>query len=523
MSTAYAHFRIEGKFLTGFCRDLVCEGRWGDALRLLVEDLEGMTWDLAIGILRGASKLAGSSDSPEGVHLEDDSEDDPETAAYLQRARSFYAGRFRDGETWYRPYAFITDYGPCDVPSGGIASYRFLRGWSDERMLFYADDRDADRVGVYTFVYNGERRTSAVLFQRTNPPPVWWASNANSPRKALDEWLASGRTLDERGAHQYDLDRPVYRVKPDGSRVEVAKETPAEPAEPADPPPPAEPEEDPEERRVREHQERVAAMRATIEAQAGPKDGDGWLTLTVPAYHVWKAPEPDENGVTTFKANAPETCARCGKTFPEKPYHLEDRVCGAQEPAVHLVPKAPFHRWALNRTHGAHLAPAWTNVAPPSWKLQFDDQDHSDWLIGAGLDDYYGDAAVRDASNGLAYDLQHDLLAFDAHILCGRGWVEGKVLHPKPGEAVPAGSLIVIPFAGPDYTVPATTAGPTGAIITERGGELAHLVVVGREQGLRLVRIPGALEKYPAGVRLSVNCDEGKVEVSTREPWMEDK
>ena len=96
--------------------------------------------------------------------------------------------------------------------------------------------------------------------------------------------------------------------------------------------------------------------------------------------------------------------------------------------------------------------------------------------------------------------------------MCGQGSVTGKVLHPKEDEEVPPGSIIVIPHAGPEYAIPAMSAGETGAIITELGGELAHLTVLGREMNLRMVRLENALALYPAGITLEVDCDRGRIE-----------
>lgn len=53
-----------------------------------------------------------------------------------------------------------------------------------------------------------------------------------------------------------------------------------------------------------------------------------------------------------------------------------------------------------------------------------------------------------------------------------------------------------------------------GAIITERGGALAHLAVVGRELNLRLVRMENARKLYPAGIEVAVDCDKGQINVS---------
>jgi phosphohistidine swiveling domain-containing protein len=147
-------------------------------------------------------------------------------------------------------------------------------------------------------------------------------------------------------------------------------------------------------------------------------------------------------------------------------------------------------------------------------KLQMDDPEHTDWMVGGGIPlKDYNNRSFRKAQYKLSFKFQQDLLNFKAHVLCGTGTVVGKVLHPEPDEEVPKGSIIVIPFGSPKYVVPALSAGPTGAVITERGGDLMHLTVIGREQNLRIVRVKSALLHYPAGSTITVDCSQGTVEL----------
>jgi len=96
----------------------------------------------------------------------------------------------------------------------------------------------------------------------------------------------------------------------------------------------------------------------------------------------------------------------------------------------------------------------------------------------------------------------------------GVGIIEGVVLHPERDQEVPRGSLCIVPHMGPDYYIPAASAGQGGMILAEAGGETAHLVTVGRDSAdfplLAVVR--GALTAFPAGSHIRVNVPEGTVE-----------
>lgn len=67
--TVQMHFTITGAFVTRHARNLWAEGRASEALRLLVEDMEGMTEEIALLICTGKKKLTGKDAE---IHLEDD-------------------------------------------------------------------------------------------------------------------------------------------------------------------------------------------------------------------------------------------------------------------------------------------------------------------------------------------------------------------------------------------------------------------------------------------------------------------
>ena len=190
-------------------------------------------------------------------------------------------------------------------------------------------------------------------------------------------------------------------------------------------------------------------------------------------------------------------------------------------------------RWAL-RAGGRHAAPAWENVSGRDLKMEGDSADHSDWWLGAGLDP--GDAYRRDAGTpprlqatqmatyAAVRSLQRELLGHDCAVLSGQGATTGTAVHPGPDEEVPAGSVAIVPHAGPEYWAAARSAcaAGDGAVVAEAGGRLAHLALLGREPGpdgrdaFRLVVVRDARRLYPAGGSVRVDCARGRVELTPR-------
>ena len=228
-----------------------------------------------------------------------------------------------------------------------------------------------------------------------------------------------------------------------------------------------------------EHVERIAVMRAEIEARAG----DEWMEFPIDA------------------TISPSGTLR--------------------------VPSAPFRRWSL-RDMNRHLWPEWSNVCPLGMRLRNDDPNHSDWLVGAGLDPWIHDVFsakkgspsdhVTRAAYEAMWELQHELLGFRCAVLCGAGKATGKAWHPQrhPGEPMPPGTVAILPDAGVRWLdVVSRSATMGAACIVETGGSVAHLVNVGRGMEARIVRVPDARRIYlDPWTEVTVDCDWGTANIT---------
>jgi|APSaa5957512622_1039677.scaffolds.fasta_scaffold32043_1 phosphohistidine swiveling domain-containing protein len=486
----------DGESLTRIARDFVLDRQFDRAVRFLVEGLDGMTFDLAHSILLGDTCLAGHSPKHpgEGASIYLDQTEDLEWKAQLQW---IFAGAYLEGGVYWAPYAVVTNFGKEDYIAAG--------GKGAGRALHYADDPANDRAVLLTVPgENGDLLLSTNVLFRKIDVPVWWTPRASAlkPQEALADFLTHslleyrshtkkyGREVSiEDHADAIDMitahDRKVVpRVDLLAQEARVALD---------------EKERLEDEYEAQEWETTLKDLHERILEQAGPDDGA-------------ENSDPTQGPWFTLKVGRV-----CSEDCHIDPYsgcmdHPEE---GQDRPLSYRVASAPFISWALNRTQASHLAPPWKNISPSGMKLMLDDPYHTDWMLSAGLNlgDDYSDPAIRKATYSLLHRLQEKLCEFKCAVLSGRGKSVGytEVCHPKKDEDC-TGKIAVIPSAGPAYTIPAMTA---EAVITERGGELAHLSVVGRESGVILVRVPDARRLYPKGCQVRVDAMNGEVEIDT--------
>jgi hypothetical protein len=198
------------------------------------------------------------------------------------------------------------------------------------------------------------------------------------------------------------------------------------------------------------------------------------------------------------------------------------------------VPRAPFELWAVARSNGDHLVSPWTPVSPPGLKVAGDDPYHSDWMIGAGLDplDMRHDGnnphheALAAAAERANADVQKRLLGFDCAVLLQGPDIRGRVHIPADPSDLPEGldedglpPVVIVKNAGPDWLEAAMRAFALGgAVIVERGGEMAHLVTALRPEGKGpIVRKEKAKTLYPDGSVLDVMPSIGRIALAEDE------
>lgn len=518
-TTQHVYFGISGEFLTEHARALVTEGKPQRGIKFLVDSLHGMSWDQAIAICKGDQHLIGWERGPEGPGIQMVEQDQNDTAflRYQDLLKSVYAGRFTVEGKWYQPYVVLTGgWSTADVVgqyNGALGFDRLpwtslglrlggadrLRDLSVRRALYYSDNPETDYVAILPYTpqakesgkYFSRQSNHYVLCARVEAPPLWMDQHIEAEAGFRAYLLARDGRIREDGAAFRDFqvlsfdaslglavdhDRHRSPEVPATSEQRAERRAAREAAR-------ARAEEEEEQLYISE----CANYRDEIRRRCEAEDGLGYRTLNV------------------------------------------ERPDGDDRPTEYQIPRAPFDVWALCRTSARKLAPDWTPVSPSGLKMIGDNANHTDWMLGAEppipLDGWYGsgytktDAELFEAAYRLNFQVASAVAGFEAHVLCGTGQAVGMVVHPKEDEEVPEGSIIVIPRAGPEYFISAHSAAGNlpklSAVITESGGQLAHLVAVGLEQGFRIIRVENARERFPSGTPVEIDFDAGTIITTT--------
>lgn len=462
------HFTVDGGGMTELARNILLSEDPGRAWRIMSALIGDGSEDVGKAVLDGTMKLVNAPDDDTLLMAVD--ENKAETEAYLRDLRYIYAGRIRMDRTWWRPCAVVAKYGPrsCEwaqrklgkgLPLREGRAQRVIRAWSDRRAEFFCDKLERAILmgeGLPPAPEAGHQRY--VIWETCGEPPHWWPPN-NTPEEALADSRKAGRRLYERGE--------------DVSSHEIVK--------------------------ALEHEPGVSIEEAN-EIRNLQKDADSWVRQAEYEITLVKIGEKvreqagDDTFVLVVPADAREHDA-LGR--PVEPVPAREVV----------VPRAPFVCWALSRTSLRHLSPPWDLVARSGVKMMLDDPYHTDWMLGAGLDlseDYGISKPVTAAAHEELYRLQEELGNFEAAVLVDYGPVSGIV----------GNEILVLPDLSPDHAEAAMEA-KVKAIITERGGQLAHLAIVGRETGWTIMRVPDATTRYPEGVLLTLNPADGTIRSHT--------
>uniref|UniRef100_A0AB74UIL5 PEP-utilising enzyme mobile domain-containing protein n=1 Tax=Caulobacter phage BL57 TaxID=3348355 RepID=A0AB74UIL5_9VIRU len=554
-------FRIEGAALVERARDRVIEGNWEHGLRILVEGLHGMSYELAIDILLGKHTLGGWSSDPEGVYLTDQDQTDPAFLRYKETLDYQFAGvlKLEDGRIM-RPYAVVDSFSKIDFDS----KVRFLRlaqgsdpvfsrpkrfhdtraeingeeiDWA-YRALHYADEPTQDIVRLVRMEGFHPTIRAAVLFKEVRDyPKLLLPKVETDAQKAVDAAVKAQRGLSKRGhVYEYgagqDFDQEHYKttmgidqvptawsvrnpkyVDPDAKLV---KDTLAE----IDARKPTGDHVTAMNRMIKDEVDggmsistAVDVARAKMALMGGMAEDPEQRLRAINDAYAAKYERAEGRSVEDYRK---AILAQAGDDFFDLAY---TDVEGKE--VVLKVPTAPFEQWALWRTAGAHLAKPWKRVTYTGFKMFGDDPYHTDWVLGAGLnpEDWpiveSDNPPLHKAAWDKRFQLAEEKLGGNMRVLLGKGYVTGKIVMLKPGETLSPGEIGVIRNAGPDYVQAAQSAiEHNTALICENGGSVAHLVVEYLDKPLRLTRIENARKIFKDGMTVYLDFDKSTREIA---------
>jgi hypothetical protein len=195
------------------------------------------------------------------------------------------------------------------------------------------------------------------------------------------------------------------------------------------------------------------------------------------------------------------------------------------------VPRGAFEQWSVHHSNGGHLATPWKPISPVGIKQGADDPFHTDWMLGAGLQpwDMKGKGnnphwrALADVAYAEKAKVEIRLLDHEASVLLGGKDVLGRVIKPLSPEQFRSENIryledelppvVIIRNASAEWLEVANIVFQyKGAVIVERGGEMAHLITELRSgQNGPLMRVDNAKNLYPADSVVLVSANSGVV------------
>jgi phosphohistidine swiveling domain-containing protein len=430
-----ARFVVEGEALTRIARDLLLSEMPGKAWRFLKNGLSPGIGDHVCDILDGEKKLIGDSSS--GIEVAKDTE----TASYRKTLAYIYAGRVRINGSWWRPRAEVVEFGEKDARSA------------------MRDVSEVDSI------------QQAVALQRL----IW--------RRRVGYYAMDGECVVE--INQKVEGRPRGKMH-DLIIFEPCGEAPFWWDELRDP---ADALEQFLKVGRRLDQESCESVTERVEANE---------TARIPARiraeeEQLDREEEEEAREAAFRKREEEIKAKVWEQAGDDFFELKVAE------RMFRIPRAPFEQWALHRTSLKDRAKPWEAVAPSGMKMQFDDPNHTDWVLASGMtfDEAYR-GPVHNAVMNACFRLQQQFGDFECAVVIGGPFVRGRV-----GE-----EIAVVKDLHPDRVPEVENA---KAIITQAGGKMAHLAVLSMERGIPVLRVEDALEEFPKGLLLEIDPSAGKI------------
>lgn len=493
---AERNFSVDPSAMTSYVRQLILEDAWRESLRILTkETTPPMDYLDAIALLSGELDIQGQDGQ---MVLAEQDKADPTYLRFVQNLEYMKSGILAHDGLFYRPFGVIVGFNRKDEKSVldefEVVEMSMTRDmYRQARAQFYAKHVPG---GIVCFIAGKD----PVIFKPVSDPP-FWMDTFTEPAKALADFEKKcGRDLEAFGEEQHPIKADTYEFYIKGV-VHGALRWGGDYRLPVD-----------DECLLQE----LIASRGELDVEIDELDQA--RPRFKGAYQVTKELLLDEFHKRAYLMKyRSRILAQAEKTggfinlvaeYPEGPRAV-------------MVPSAPFLHW-VRRNSEKELKqgdiPEWKVICPESLKMPNDSSMHSDWWVGAGLtpEDYQGekhpvDVAAWKYAMQFARDEDKNCIK-----LAGKGRVSGAIVFPGPNEGVPAGSIAVVPYAGPAYEIALLSAckGGSGAVIAAVGGKLAHLAIVSREMGARLVVMDDALTALKPGQIVTLDLDKCIIETT---------
>ena len=450
-----ATFKVTSQHYTEMARNRVLDGEWREAVQILIEGFEGMTYDIAYSILNGTHNICSINGNLEVIEELD--------KEYQEEVRDIYCNnKFYEMN---KLYEFVSDINLNDVHED-IQQF----GINHKPPAFY------DYICQYMLnknekafeVSQGKKKRVIVAFEvNSNTMPIWiskdWFCNsvkAYAQKHPNDVYIKSG--FIEVSENQKKIKTPEKSFPSEISSVNEMSIT-----------------------------DKITIMHAEQIAH-----DSGFQTIEEFSEH-WR----------NIVMNA---IKERGCEWKEFTYISDTNVEQIKYPYDLAV------AYALNRTNIRGFAPKWEPICKSGLKIDNDSRLHSDlWLaLGFNFDGlvYKSSTRENDILSSLMSNVQGQFIPkADITILnsANLNTFTGNIVF-QHNKNITKNDILVIPQAGPEFEVQALKA---GMVISETGGKLAHLVIVGREFGLPLIRFDNAMKNLSEGMKVHIDFNNFKLEI----------
>lgn len=446
------HFSVEGLFVVNIAREEAVYGSWKNAINMLIDSFHGMNNDHAIALLKGDKTLTGWDSDIEMV------DETPENRKQLTDDYIFqykdvllHQGQYYKPKYWFGQSKAREEY--ClDNFGCGALNYENKCGYSGaEKASFYFID-----VSQYHYtkhMHSGEFFSYTVVWEKVSRiPPLWFKDETDAEaimmRRIMNNTFSNIIELTDDNA----TPRALYYVDK-YSRQQTIPE--------------------------------IACQKLAPLAQEDVLD---------------KLKEQVKKDALDAKERAFEIMRLRHEIWEKNGESPDDYVVLCD---IYKVPRKPLEKWALCRSKAGHMAEKWQSLSGTGWKMYGDNPDHTDWVIGAGVDpaDIYDDKKeLNDAAYSWAFEFERSVTSGDFSVLVPMraSKIESLVQHPKPNDTVDQ-DVVVIPDCSTKWIKVAKQVGKRGGvIIAKTGGQMSHLVINGEDYGVTILLHPEADTVFPS-------------------------
>lgn len=455
MNTMTVSFSIDGTQYSNLARGKVLDGDWRDGLQLLIESFDGLTYDVAHSILKGTHILQGKNENIVLVAEVDEE--------YQADVRDIYCDdKFYEMNSLYE-FARLVEMADIDEDIR-VRGLTYAIPACDAYVRKYMLGSDESIFDVSTTI--GRYRGIIARKIDKNTMPVWLTK---------DDFSANAKLYAKKNLPEVYVQRGFQEIEKQEEAIPLVEPT-------------------------QEVIDQCVADDFNPSFEVDVIDRINMETARATAEHY---------GFESVQAYSDHHREKVMSAILERGVEWK-RIAVPMGDSVEMInyPYELAQAYALSKTSLSKLAAKWIPVSSHDLKMNDDSQLHTDlWLaLGFNFDGLVYNYKTRENHilSVIVSALQKEVFPLGEFVTlnsAGLDSFEGSVVTANSKE-ITKNNILVIPHAGPEYELQARKA---GLVITEVGGKLAHLVIVGREFGLPLIRIDNAMSLFKDGLHLSIN------------------